>query len=141
MHWELLCAAYALTYAGRIWLRKQILKENPNALALTGEELEFSEKLPELEYKPPSSYVQNEETDIFMETMVKNLENSLTIPPEENFEQLPIPQRDVVPPTHNSGMFKNITKTLKETASRLGEDPRNIEDTFTDFVYLRNPQR
>ena len=46
-----------------------------------------------------------------------------------------------MPPTHNSGMFKNITEILKETASRLGEDPRNIEDTFTDFVYLRNPQR
>lgn len=140
MHWELLCAAYALTYEGRIWLRKQIKKGNSSALALTDEELRFSEKLPELDYKPPSSYVENEETDFYMETMINNLENSLPITPE-NFEQLPVPQRDVLPPTHNSGVFKNITETLKEAAKRLGEDPGDIEETFADFIYLRNPQK
>lgn len=142
LHWELLCAAYSLTYQGRIWLRKKIAETNPTSVALNDEESEFREKVPDLVYKQPISLPENEEqSDHFTETLISSLEDSIQNQEIIDFMQLAIPPAEFIPPTHDLGLFKIIIETLKEAAKKIGQNPDDIDSTFNDYIYNRILQK
>lgn len=142
IHWELLCAAYSLTYYGRIWLRKKISEENPHSLGISEEEASIKETTPTMFYTPPKAFnPQKKENDEFIELLTSKLDDA---PNEENtidFVKLAYNEREIIPPSHDLGIFQNIVETLKLASKRIGERENDIEDVFSDFIFLRFGQK
>ena len=138
LHWELLCAAYSLTGEGRIWLRRKIHETNPTSIGLSDKERNFVEKIPDFVYKPPMQSKQIEhESDLFTETLISNLDDSLHSQEITDLIRLGKSQARIAPPTHDLGLYSNIIETLKEAAIRIGESPDDIASVFDDYIFKR----
>ena len=144
MHWELICAAYSLTFEGKIWLKKKIFEESPNLITLTDFEQEFNNELPDLLFNHKKMQgCQEADQDYFSETLAKSLDNEVfpRVVEKIEFAELPLNPRDRVPKTHDLGLFNNIKETLRETAKRIGEDDRFIAEEFETFIFSPSKEK